>query len=55
MNGRPYKVEYIMQYTEVAYYDSDGVEVEREVLNDVTLWDESQPIELTDEEIEDYF
>lgn len=51
---QPYKVESIMQFTEVVYYSADGEERFRRELYDVSVYDSGPPIELTEEEIEDY-
>ena len=49
-----HKVIETLRYTEVVYYDDSGSEVHRERNHDDSLWDDSEPIELTDEEREDY-
>jgi hypothetical protein len=49
-----YKKIETLQYTEVVYYNNDGNEVARERNYDDTLWDESGPHDLTDQEREDY-
>lgn len=45
-----HKVIETLRYTEVVYYDDSGAEVHRERNHDDSLWDDSEPIELTDEE-----
>lgn len=52
--NRPYKIENIMQYTEVVYYNADGDEVAREERNDIHTYDTLPRVPLTDEEIEDW-
>lgn len=52
--AKPYKRVETLHYTEVVYYDGGGSEVARVRNYDDTLWDESGPEELTDEEREDY-
>ncbi|WP_161580506.1 hypothetical protein [Subtercola vilae] len=50
----PYKIVETRQYTEVVYYNADGVEVARETQNDDFSWDTSEPEDLTEQEIEDW-
>lgn len=55
MNGEPYKIDEVMQYTETVYYDANGEEVER-VRNFDDCWYDSGPQKpLEDWERADYF
>ena len=49
-----HKIIETLRYTEEVFYDDAGNEVARERRHDDSLWDESSPIELTDQEREDY-
>lgn len=49
-----HKIIETLTYTEVVFYDDNGDEVHRERRHDDTMWDESSPMDLTDDEREDY-
>lgn len=51
----PYKVIETRQYTEVVIYDAAGTEVARERQFDNHLYDSTDRVPLTDDEIEDHF
>lgn len=52
--SKPYKIREKIQYSEDVYYDGDGEEVARVRIHDDAVYDESNPVDLTDQEIEDY-
>ena len=49
-----HKIVETRQYTEVVYYDDNGDEVARDHQNDDHLYDDAPPVELTEEEREDW-
>jgi hypothetical protein len=49
-----HKIRHTMQYTEIAYHDDDGNEVDRFRIHDDHTYDSGSPEELTEQEREDY-
>lgn len=52
--GKPYVEERVMQYTEVVYFDGDGIEVGREDKGDVSWFDTRETRDMTASELDDY-
>ena len=52
--SKPYKVEHIMQYTDVVYYDGEGNELDRVRLHDDLTYDTLPPVPLSDEELDEF-
>lgn len=52
--SKPYKVETIMQYTEIVYYDAEGWVVGTDRRDDDHAYDEGPRIEISEEELAEW-
>lgn len=52
---KPYKIEAQIMYTETTFYDGAGNEIASERMFDDHLWDDSGPLPLTQDDMENYF
>lgn len=51
---KAHKIREIRKYSEIVYYDDEGIEIARETQNDDYLYDTDAPIELDEEERNDF-